>query len=94
MIMIDAITRLFPGVINKESLEEESFNLMAQPRGLGTQSANKIRNFEQIGEYPQYTRPEVFTYKTKSAKIKRLKVPKVLLSGNHKKIAEWKLRSL
>lgn len=34
-------------------------------------------------EYPQYTRPESFG---------KLKVPKVLLSGNHKKIAEWKLK--
>ncbi len=32
-------------------------------------------------EYPQYTRPE---------KFKNLKVPKVLLSGNHRKIKEWR----
>lgn len=32
----------------------------------------------------QYSRPEVFTYKGK-----RYKVPKVLLSGNHKKIKEF-----
>ena len=32
-----------------------------------------------------YTRPEVFEYKNK-----RYKVPKVLLSGDHKKIEEWK----
>jgi len=32
-------------------------------------------------EYPQYTRPEVFN---------NWKVPKVLLSGNHKKIQEWR----
>lgn len=37
-------------------------------------------------EYPQYTRPEVF--KTKEGK--ELKVPKVLLSGDHKKISEFK----
>lgn len=37
-------------------------------------------------EYPQYTRPEVFQPK------KRVKwqVPKVLLSGHHQKIAEWR----
>lgn len=33
-------------------------------------------------EYPQYTRPENFN---------NLKVPKVLLSGNHKKIKQWRL---
>jgi tRNA (guanine37-N1)-methyltransferase len=32
-------------------------------------------------EYPQYTRPEDF---------KGLKVPKIMLSGDHKKIAEWR----
>jgi tRNA (guanine37-N1)-methyltransferase len=32
-----------------------------------------------------YTRPEVFKYKGKN-----YKVPKVLLSGNHKKIDEWR----
>lgn len=32
-------------------------------------------------EYPQYTRPEVF---------RKWKVPKVLLSGDHAKIGEWR----
>ena len=32
-------------------------------------------------EYPQYTRPEVF---------RDMKVPDILLSGDHKKIAEWR----
>lgn len=32
-------------------------------------------------EYPQYTRPEVF---------EKMKVPKVLLSGHHGKIEEWR----
>jgi tRNA (guanine37-N1)-methyltransferase len=38
-------------------------------------------------EYAQYTRPEVF--KTKEGKNWR--VPKVLVSGNHKNIEEWKM---
>ena len=37
-------------------------------------------------EYPQYTRPEVFEPK----KGIRWKVPKLLLSGHHKKIEEWR----
>jgi len=36
---------------------------------------------EKLLEYPQYTRPENFRGK---------KVPEELLSGNHKKIAEWR----
>jgi len=50
--------------------------------------------FKNRSEYPQYTRPEVFTYKDKSGKLKTLKVPKVLLSGNHAKIKEWKERHI
>jgi tRNA (guanine37-N1)-methyltransferase len=37
-------------------------------------------------EYPQYTRPEVFSPK----KGVKWKVPKVLLSGNHKEIERWR----
>ena len=37
-------------------------------------------------EYPQYTRPEIFSPK----KSVYWKSPKVLLSGNDKKISEWK----
>jgi len=36
-------------------------------------------------EYPVYTRPEIFMWK---------KVPNILLSGNHKKIQEWKVDNL
>ncbi len=36
---------------------------------------------EDITEYPQYTKPEKFM---------KWKVPEVLLSGNHKKIEEWR----
>lgn len=38
--------------------------------------------YNDLLEYPQYSRPEVWNDK---------KVPEVLLSGNHKKIAEWRL---
>jgi len=37
-------------------------------------------------EYAEYTRPEVFV----PEKGKKWRVPKVLLSGNHQKIIEWK----
>lgn len=37
---------------------------------------------------PVYTRPEVFMYPPAGGK--KYKVPKVLLSGNHKKIDEWR----
>jgi tRNA (guanine37-N1)-methyltransferase len=36
-------------------------------------------------EYPQYTRPEVF-----EVNGKKLRVPKVLIQGNHAKIKAWR----
>jgi tRNA (guanine37-N1)-methyltransferase len=63
VLMIDAATRLIPGVLGaSESLEEESF-----VRGML--------------DYPQYTRPAAF---------QGMKVPEVLLSGNHEAIREWR----
>ncbi len=63
MVVIDAVTRLLPGVLgDDESSRDESFS-----RGLL--------------EYPQYTRP---------AEFRDMKVPEVLLSGNHAEIAKWR----
>lgn len=52
---------------------------------LGNSESLKEESFSdkshKYKEYPQYTKPEVFN---------EWKVPKVLLSGNHKKIKEWR----
>lgn len=46
----------------------------------------KEESLEEInGSFPTYTRPEVF-----AAKDKKWSVPRVLLSGDHKKIEEWR----
>lgn len=42
-----------------------------------------------VGEYPQFTRPEIFV-----AGKKKLKVPEILLSGNHKNINEWRRKNM
>lgn len=63
MVMIDAISRKVPGVLNNElSHEIETF-------------------YDNLLEYPQYTRPEVWKDK---------KVPEVLLSGHHGNIEKWR----
>jgi tRNA (guanine37-N1)-methyltransferase len=63
MVVIDAVTRLLPGVLGKdESSLDESF------------SAGLL-------EYPQYTRP---------AEFRGMKVPDVLVSGNHAEIEKWR----
>jgi tRNA (guanine37-N1)-methyltransferase len=46
------------------------------------------REESRISSSSVYTRPEVFIYKGK-----KYKVPKVLLSGNHKEIDNWRLNS-
>ena len=43
---------------------------------------------ERVSSSEVYTRPEILKYKGKN-----YKVPKVLLSGHHKKIEEWKKRN-
>ena len=62
MAISDSIIRLLDGVINKESLESESFN-------------------SDLFDYPVYTKPSDF---------RGLKVPDVLISGNHEKIKLWR----
>lgn len=57
------------------------------PGVLGNQESviEESHSEEGYGEYPQYTRPEIF-----SADGKKYRVPKILLSGDHKKIDEWR----
>jgi tRNA (guanine37-N1)-methyltransferase len=63
MVVIDAVTRLLPGVLgDDESSHDESFS-------------------HGFLEYPHYTRP---------ADFRGMKVPEVLLSGNHAEIAKWR----
>ncbi|MFH1719599.1 MAG: tRNA (guanosine(37)-N1)-methyltransferase TrmD [Planctomycetota bacterium] len=51
---------------------------------LGDETSAKDDSFSDgLLEYPQYTRPEVF---------RGMKVPDILLSGDHAKIAEWRRR--
>lgn len=63
MVVIDAVTRLLPGVLGKEESHlQDSFST-------------------GLLEHPQYTRP---------ADFRGMKVPDVLMSGNHKNIEEWR----
>ena len=47
----------------------------------------------RVASHEIYTRPEIFEYKNTKGVIKSYKVPKVLLSGNHAKMDEWKTRT-
>ena len=79
MVAIETISRLVPGVIGKEQLLKE-----------------RISKNGGFLEYAQYTRPETFKVKTRLRQggygEASWRVPKVLLSGDHKKIDEWKAK--
>ena len=63
LIILDAIVRLIPGVLNNyESAVDDSF-------------------MAELLDYPHYTRPSEY---------RGMKVPEILISGNHRKIKEWK----
>lgn len=62
MVVTDAVCRYVGGVLNAESLKDESFT-------------------GDLLEYPQYTRPQEY---------RGLKVPDVLVSGNHAEVDKWR----
>ena len=65
LILIDAISRLIPGVVGKySSVENDSF-------------------YNGLLKGPVYTRPR---------KFENISIPEVLLSGNHQKIKDWRIR--
>jgi tRNA (guanine37-N1)-methyltransferase len=54
------------------------------PGVIGCKASTEEESFSNgLLEYPQYTRPEEF---------RGLRVPEVLLSGNHAEIARWRRR--
>ncbi len=64
MVVIDAVTRLLPGVLGNDlSVAQDSFN-------------------NGLLDCPHYTRPESF---------ENVRVPEILLSGDHEKIRQWRL---
>lgn len=81
LAIIDSVTRLIPGVIREESTTTESFNNPSSFRSLAPRSGAGILHPSLQLEFPQYTRPEEF---------RGLRVPKILLTGNHKDIESWR----
>ncbi len=86
LVLTEAVVRLRPGVLGKyESSVNESFSSSSSSVAdlLGRASL-------QLLEYPQYTKPETLRIKDKRVRTKTLQVPKVLLTGHHRKIKEWR----
>lgn len=66
-----------------ESVSRLLSGVIAKEESVKNESFSK----EDIREHPHYTRPEVFEMGKR-----KIKVPKILLSGDHKKIKEWRAR--
>jgi tRNA (guanine37-N1)-methyltransferase len=79
LVVVDAVSRCVPGVVgDARSVAEDSFS-----RGLL--------------DFPQYTRPAVLEVRRDAADSSgehgvALRVPEVLLSGNHAEIRRWRKR--
>ncbi|HKW16506.1 MAG TPA: tRNA (guanosine(37)-N1)-methyltransferase TrmD [Terriglobales bacterium] len=91
-VIIDTVTRLIPGAVgNEASTRQESF--VAGPEFSGNDSSDKsIRPTLPdstcasggLLDYPHYTRP---------ADFRGMKVPEVLVNGNHEEIKRWRRRT-
>ncbi len=91
-VIVDTVTRLIPGAVgNEASTRQESF--FAAPEisvdDLPDTSVRSTRADSTCGsggllDYPHYTRP---------AEFRGMKVPEVLVNGNHEEIRRWRRRS-
>jgi tRNA (guanine37-N1)-methyltransferase len=81
-VIVDAVTRLIPGAVgNAASTQQESFTAAELSFG---DEPNSTCGSGGLLDYPHYTRP---------ADFRGMKVPEVLVSGNHEEIRRWRRRS-
>jgi len=74
LVMIETISRFIPGVVGKAG------SIISESFADASEHGHRA-----LLEYPQYTRPEVL-----KVGRRKLRVPKVLLSGDHAKIKQWR----
>lgn len=75
LVISEAVLRLIPGVLGKdESADNESFAV-----------SDAVKKNGVLLEYPQYTKPEIL-----EVNGKKMRVPKVLLSGHHLNVQKWR----
>ena len=93
MVIIDAVTRMIPGVINEQSILSESFMPPKSQKSkfIGQNCNSKVKSLDAKKlipnaynlnfDYPVYTRP---------VEYKGWRVPEVLQNGNHTDIEKWR----
>jgi len=72
-----------PALIFVDAIARLVPGVVGKDESVAEESFSKRLNRKK--EYPHYTRPEIF---------RGMKVPKVLLEGNHAKIREWRMQKL
>ena len=81
-IIVDAVTRLLPGVLgNKDSAHYESFGHAQHSGNADSDAPRAVSASGGLLDYPHYTRP---------AEFRGLPVPEVLSGGDHKAIQAWR----
>ena len=95
MVLVDAVSRLVKGVIKEESLSEESFMLNSKLLGEYPQYTRPAVFYpNQNKNLPRFAQENLVSRFARNDKGVAWRVPKVLLSGNHKKIQEWQQKHL
>jgi tRNA (guanine37-N1)-methyltransferase len=75
-----------PAMIVIDSVARLIPGVLGNENSAKEESFSKLKDGKRNLEHPQYTRPEIFI----DDEGKELKVPDVLLSGNHGEIEEWR----
>ena len=79
-VIIEAVTRLLPGAVgNEASTRQESFT--ADVNAAESDGPDSTCGSGGLLDYPHYTRP---------ADFRGMKVPEVLINGNHLEIRRWR----
>jgi tRNA (guanine37-N1)-methyltransferase len=89
-VILDTVTRLIPGAVgNQKSTRQESFT-ESSDEAPGTTDLGAIRGPDAtcgsggLLDYPHYTRP---------ADFRGMRVPEVLMNGNHDEIRNWRRKT-
>jgi tRNA (guanine37-N1)-methyltransferase len=100
MLVVDAVTRLLPGVLgNQASSQNESFSELqagtpecstAQPAAPSQGETGKARNPANSRSHEQIRALLDFPHYTRPADYRGWRVPETLIGGNHAEVTKWR----
>ena len=100
MLVVDAVTRLLPGVLgNQASSQNESFSELpagtpeystAQPAAPSQGETGKARNPANSKSHQQIRALLDFPHYTRPADYRGWRVPETLIGGNHAEVTKWR----